>query len=157
MTIFNRFLMILGLFISFNLNAFCQEDDEEDANDKIAEQLRQRYDDAAHFDDDVFVKKNGVWEFANEYGKILTNMRIESVEVAYVSAELTIKGKKYTVYSPFEDDRVLMGRYGYYAYMDRNGNAVTPYMYDSDGDKINITPEKASAIINMRKVPRMLI
>ncbi|MBR6181429.1 MAG: WG repeat-containing protein [Prevotella sp.] len=148
MTIFNRFLMILGLFISFNLNAFCQEDDEEDANDKIAEQLRQMYDDAAHFDDVFFVKKDGVWEFANEYGKILTNMRIESVEVAYVSAELTIKGKKYTVYSPFEDDRVLMGRYGYYAYMDKNGNAVTPYMYDSDGDKINITPEKASAIIN---------
>ena len=42
MTVFNRFLILLGLFISFNLNAFCQEDDD-DANDKIVEQLRQKY------------------------------------------------------------------------------------------------------------------
>ena len=149
MTIFNRFLIILGLFMSFHLNAFCQEDDGEDMNDKIAEQLRQMYDDVAHFNDVFFVKQNGVWEFANEYGKKLTNMRIENVEAAYVSAELTIKGKKYTVYSPFEDDRVLVGRYGYFAAMDKNGNVVTPFMYDGDGDKIDIDPEEAAAIINV--------
>ena len=149
MTIFNRFLIILGLFMSFHLNAFCQEDDGEDMNDKIAEQLRQMYDDVARFDDVFFVKKNGVWEFSNEYGKMLTNMRIESVEAAYVSADLTIKGKKYTVYNQFEDDRVLVGRYGYFAYMDKNGNVVTPFMYDSDGDKIDIDSEETAAIISV--------
>lgn len=137
MTIFNRFLMILGLFISFNLNAFCQEDDEEDVNDKIAEQLQQMFDDVDHFDDVFFAKQNGVWEFVNEYGKVLTNMRIENVECNYTYAELTIKGKKYTLENRLDNDKVLVGRYGYYAYMDKNGDIVTPFIYDGYGDKVD--------------------
>ena len=148
MTVFNRFLILLGLFLSFNLNAFCQEDDE-DVNEKIAEQLRQKYDAVDYFEDVFFVKQNGVWEFADENGKILTNMRIENVECYYSSAEITIKGKTYDVSNPFENGKVMVGRYGNYAFMDKNGNFVTPYKYDSYGDEVDDDPAEIETIINL--------
>ena len=100
MTVFNRFLILLGLFISFNLNAFCQEDDD-DANDKIVEQLRQKYGEVEYFSNVFFVKQNGVWEFVDENGNLLTNIHMENVESNYLYADLTIKGKKYSVFSPY--------------------------------------------------------
>ena len=151
MTVFNRFLILLGLFLSFNLNAFCQYDDEEDedVNAKIVEQLRQKYDDAEYFEDGFFVKQNGRWEFADENGKILTNMHIENVESYYFSAELTIKGNKYEVSAPFEDGKVLVGRYGHYAYMDSNGDLITQFIYDGYGEEVDGDPAEIEAIINI--------
>ncbi len=146
MTVFNRFLILLGLFISFNLNAFCQEDDD-DANDKIVEQLRQKYGEVEYFSNVFFVKQNGVWEFVDENGNLLTNIHMENVESNYLYADLTIKGKKYSVFSPYDDGRVLVERYGRFAYMDRNGN-LTPFIYDEEGENANVTPAVATAIIN---------
>ena len=146
MTVFNRFLILLGLFISFNLNAFCQEDDD-DANDKIVEQLRQKYGEVEYFSNVFFVKQNGVWEFVDENGNLLTNIHMENVETNDFYADLTIKGKKYAVFSPYDDGRVLVERYGLFAYMDRNGN-LTPFIYDEEGENANLTPTVATAIIN---------
>jgi len=146
MTVFNRFLFLLGLFISFNLNAFCQEDDD-DANDKIVEQLRQKYGEVEYFSNVFFVKQNGVWEFVDENGNLLTNIHMENVETNDFYADLTIKGKKYSVFSPYDDGRVLVERYGLFAYMDRNGN-LTPFIYDEEGENANLTPTVATAIIN---------
>ena len=149
MSIYNRFFMLLGLFLAFNLNAFCQDDDEEeDVNEKIAEQLRQKYDDVEHFNDVFFVKQNGVWEFSDDKGNTLTNMRIENIDNSYYMAELMIKGKKYTVYDGFADGKVLVDRYSHYAYMDKNGNLITPFIYDSEGEKTDEDGNEIAAIIN---------
>lgn len=148
MTVFNRFLILLGLLISFNLNVFCQEDDDDvDANEKIAEQLRQKYGEVENFNDVFLVKQNGAWEFADENGGILTNMRIENIENLSNYANLTIKGVKYSVFSPFDDGKVLVERYGRFAFMDRDGN-VTPFIYDVEGEKTDLEPEDAAAFIN---------
>ena len=152
MTVFNRFLILLGLFLSFNLNAFCQNDEEEedeDVNAKIVEQLRQKYDDAEFFSKGFFVKQNGKWEFADENGKILTNMNIENVESYYFSAEVTIKGKKYEVSDPFEDGKVLVGKYGHYAYMDSDGDLITRFIYDGTGEEVEGDPAEIEAIIDI--------
>ena len=148
MTIYNRFFMLLGLFLAFNLNAFCQEeDDEEELGEKIVEQLRQKYDEADYFNNVFFVKKNGVWEFSDDKGNILTNMRIENVESNYYSAELTIKGKIYTVYNDFADGKVLVSRYGHSAYMDKNGNLTTPFIYNEEGEKTDEDGNEIAKII----------
>ena len=150
MTIYHRFFMLLGLFLAFNLNAFCQEDDdEEDVNEKIAEQLRQKFDEVEYYNDAFLVKQNGVWEYADEKGNILTNMRIESVENSSYMVDLTVKGIKYSVYDSFADGKILAGRYGHYAYMDKNGNLTTPFVYDMDGEKSNEDGNKIAEIINV--------
>ena len=149
MTIYNRFFLLLGLFLAFNLNAFCQEEDEdEDVNEKIAEQLRLKFDEVEHFNDVFFVKQNGVWEFADEKGNILTNMRIENIDNSSYMAELMIKGKKYTVYDGFANGKVLVDRYNHFAYMDKNGNLTTPFIYDSDGEKTEENATEIAALIN---------
>lgn len=148
MTIYNRFFILLGLFLAFNLNAFCQDDDEEeDVNEKIAEQLRQKFDEVDYFNDVFFVKKDGVWEFADEMGVRLTNMRIENVECLYYAANLTIKGKEYVVYDSFTDGKVVVGRYNHFAYMDKNGNLTTPFIYDYDGEKTDEDGNEIAKII----------
>ena len=146
MTFFNRMIMLLGFFLAFSLNAFCQYDDEA-AN--IAEELEQKYDEVDYFNNVFFVKQNGVWEFADEKGNILTNMRMENVECDYYSAKLTIKGKKYTVYDGFENGKVLVGKYGYYAYMDKNGNLTSQFIYDSDGDKTDENGNEVAKLIDL--------
>lgn len=148
MTIYNRFFLLLGLFLAFNLNAFCQEEDEEeDVNEKIAEQLRQKFDEVENFNGAFLVKQNDVWEFADAEGNILTNMRIEKVENNYFAADLTIKGKKYTVYSGFEDGKLFVSRYDHFAYMDKNGNLTTPFIYDNEGEKTSDDPNEMANLI----------
>lgn len=148
MTLYNRLFMLLGLFLAFNLNAFCQEEDEEqDVNEKIAEQLRQKFDEVENFNDVFLVKQNGVWEFADAEGNILTNMRIENVENSYYAADLIIKGKKYTVYNGFEEGKLFVDRYGRFAYMDKNGNLTTPFIYDSEGEKTTEDANEMAALI----------
>ena len=149
MTICSRFLILLGLFLSFHLNAFCQEDeDDEEVNEKIAEQLRQKYDEVGYFNDVFFVKQNGVWEFADENGRVFTNIRMENVETNDFYAYLTIKGKKYAVFNQFDDGKVLVKKYGRFAFMDRNGN-FTPFIYNEEGEEADDDLEEAAAIVNV--------
>ncbi len=154
MNFYQRFILLFGVFLAFNLTAFCQDDGDEeeevDPSEQIAEQLRKQFDEVDYFSNTFFGKKNGIWEFVDVDGKVLTNMHIEDVSCDYSYADVTIKGVDYRVNSAFEDGKVLVGRYDYYAYMDKNGGITTPFIYDSEGEeRSDVNATEAAAMINI--------
>ena len=132
--------IIKTLGIIFFLSVFptvqvaAQEEYEE-----VVKRLEKKFDAVEHNifrDTDVYcVKKNNVWEFADEKGKLLTNMHITDVENNWFTLTITINDVKYDVVSPFADGKMLVSRYDRYAYMDKKGKLITNYIYDYSGDE----------------------
>lgn len=137
-----RFSLIsLLLLVAGNLSA---QDDED-----IVNRLMEKYEDVAScmmVDGMYGVKKDGIWEFSDAQGKILTDMDITELDDSWTTFTITVNGQKYEVETPIENGRLLVNRYKRYAYMDRKGKLLTPFIYDYNGEKNFDAAESTEAI-----------
>ena len=99
-----RLSILIVVALTCSISAYSQEDDEEvNFREQIAEKLREKFDNVIYTDSFFCVERNGVWEFADENGKILTNMRMTNVEEGYDGFFATIQGKVYNFTNSFRD------------------------------------------------------
>jgi len=135
-------LISLLLLVTGNLSA---QDDED-----IVNRLMEKYEDVAScmmVDGMYGVKKDGIWEFSDAQGKILTDMHITELDdYSWSTFTITVNGQKYEVEEPFENGRLLVNRYKRYAYMDKKGKLLTPFIYDRSGEKAFDAAESTEAL-----------
>ena len=105
--------------------------------DEMAEKLGQKYEAVEYckYAEIYCVKQNDRWEFADAEGMLLTDMHLASVSSGWFSMTITVGGVEYKVEQPVEKGRLLVNRYGRYAYMDKKGKLLTPFIYDGSGDE----------------------
>ncbi len=118
--------------------------------EEIEERLAEKYEDVVSCGTTagwIFcVKKEGAWEFSDVQGKLLSKMRISAIEDRSYSLVITVNERQYEVDKPIQDGRLHVSRYNRYAYMDKRGKLLTPFVYDYSGDVVYDAAESTEAI-----------
>ena len=137
-----KMVTLFGLLMLQAIPTFGQDQDD------ISEKLKLKYEDvvSSYQCDTLFcVKKNDSWEFADADGKLLSTMHISDVSCPLSNYIFTLNGIKYTLCS-YANGKFMVERYDRYAYMDKKGTLITPFIYDSAGEKTFDASESKEAL-----------